>query len=234
MTPFRFSSQFQTLQFDFVGSFLTQGVTAVFGPSGAGKTTLLRCFAGLQVSQKGELKMGSEVWQDAHTFVPTHKRRLGYVFQENGLFPHLTVLENLKFGMPRSQPPPSAEIDQLTERLRLSNLLTRSTASLSGGERQRLGLARALLRRPKILLMDEPLSSLDEEGKEELLPYLEQCIKDLQIPVLYVTHSTEEVARLAKAIILVSGCKVQAHGLLSTMLDNDQIRGRLKDRLSRA
>lgn len=195
------------------------GVIALFGPSGSGKTTLLRCIAGLEHAD-GTLHVNGETWQDATTFVPTHKRPLGYVFQEASLFTHLSVRANLEYGMKRT---PLAErkvpLEQVVEWLGLSRLIERGDpAKLSGGERQRVAIGRALLTSPRILLMDEPLSALDITSKQEILPYLERLHCELNIPVLYVSHAMDEVARLADHLVLMDKGKVIASGALGETL----------------
>lgn len=192
-----------------------RGVTALFGHSGSGKTTCLRCVAGLELADVGVLEVNGEVWQDSARgiFVPTHRRPLGYVFQEASLFPHLSVQRNLEFGMKRV---PSAQRrvvwDQAIELLGIGQLLDRMPDRLSGGERQRVGIARALLTSPRLLLMDEPLAALDLKRKSEILPYLERLHDELDIPVLYVSHSPDEVARLADHVVLLDQGKVVAQG----------------------
>ncbi|MBT8422779.1 MAG: molybdenum ABC transporter ATP-binding protein [Gammaproteobacteria bacterium] len=194
------------------------GVTAISGPSGAGKTSLLRAIAGLERG-RGLVKVGEQVWQDAQQFIPVHQRGLGYVFQEASLFAHLDVRGNLEYGLQRraAQPKPE-EFATTVELLGLSDLLTRSTANLSGGERQRVAIGRALLAGPRILLMDEPLAALDRRHKQELLPYLETLHDELQIPVLYVSHSPDEVARLADHLLLIDHGNVVASGPTAEVL----------------
>jgi molybdate transport system ATP-binding protein len=199
-----------------------RGVTALFGPSGCGKTTLLRCIAGLERAPQGRLAFQGEVWQDAGTWVPTHRRPLGYVFQEPSLFPHLTVLGNLRFGQRRSPAPggtaaPSG-LDQAVELLGIGPLLERRPERLSGGERQRVGIARALAVNPRILLMDEPLAALDHQRKQEILPYLERLHERLSIPVLYISHAPDEVARLADHLVVLEAGRVLASGPLQETL----------------
>ncbi len=196
-----------------------RGVTALFGPSGSGKTTLLRLIAGLTQAPDGYLVMKGEVWQDGARFMPTHQRPLGYVFQEASLFPHLTARGNLEYGMKRSAERLNAtELDHVIDLLGISSLLDRKPHQLSGGERQRVAIARALAVKPRILLMDEPLSALDLKRKHEILPYLERLHDELEIPVLYVSHAPDEVARLADHIVaLESGCVI-AQGPLSETL----------------
>jgi len=193
------------------------GVTALFGHSGSGKTTCLRCVAGLERAQEGRLEINGELWQDtaAGVFLPTHKRPLGYVFQEASLFPHLSVRRNLEYGMRRAGALEDRRAwDQAMELLGIAHLLNRMPDRLSGGERQRVGIARALLTRPRLLLMDEPLAALDLKRKSEILPYLERLHDELDIPVLYVSHSPDEVARLADHVVLLDQGKVVAQGPL--------------------
>ncbi len=199
-----------------------RGVTALFGHSGSGKTTLLRCIAGLERAPEGRLVFQGEVWQDNATWVPTHQRPLGYVFQEASLFPHLTVLGNLRYGQRRSQaraaPAQRTSLEQGVELLGIGHLLDRKPERLSGGERQRVGIARALAVSPRILLMDEPLAALDLARKQEILPYLERLHDELSIPVLYVSHAPDEVARLADHLVVMDQGRVLASGPLNETL----------------
>ncbi len=196
-----------------------RGVSALFGPSGSGKTTLLRCIAGLAHPPGGVLRVRNEVWQDGAFFLPTYQRALGYVFQEASLLPHLSVRGNLEFGMQRI--PAAArhvQFEQVVELLGLSRLLARrNPAALSGGERQRVAIARALLTSPRLLLMDEPLSSLDAAGKDEILPFLERLHGALEVPVLYVSHSFDEVARLADHVVIMDAGRVLASDTLAAI-----------------
>ncbi len=195
------------------------GVTVLFGHSGSGKTTLLRCIAGLQQAPNGFLQINSEVWQDSerNLFLPTHKRSLGYVFQEANLFPHLTVAGNLQFGLKRTG---QADVDltHILELLGIAPLLERMPDGLSGGERQRVAIARALALNPQILLMDEPLAALDFKRKQEILPYLGRLHRELNIPVLYVTHSQQEVAQLADHLVIMDEGRAAASGTLAETL----------------
>ncbi len=195
------------------------GVTALFGPSGSGKTTLLRCIAGLERAS-GTLNMNGEVWQDKTTFLPVHQRPLGFVFQEASLFTHLSVRANLEYGWKRIAPAErKVPLEQVVEWLGLSHLIERGDpAKLSGGERQRVAIGRALLTSPRILLMDEPLSALDTRSKQEILPYLERLHLELDIPVLYVSHSMDEVVRLADHLVLIEQGRVIASGALRETL----------------
>lgn len=189
-----------------------QGVSALFGHSGSGKTTLLRCIAGLERAPKGRLLVNGEVWQDNERWVPAHKRPLGYVFQEASLFPHLTVLNNLRYGLRRIRETPAVGLDHAIELLGIGPLLDRKPDRLSGGERQRAAIARALAVGPRLLLMDEPLASLDEPRKLEIMPYLERLRDEARIPIVYVSHSVAEVARLSDTLVILEAGKVRACG----------------------
>jgi molybdate transport system ATP-binding protein len=195
-----------------------RGVTALFGPSGSGKTTLLRCIAGLERAPKGRLKVAGEIWQDAGHWLPTHKRPLGYVFQEASLFPHFTVMSNLNYGRRRVIGAARVSVEQAIELLGIGHLLERRPDRLSGGERQRVAIARALAVNPRLLLMDEPLAALDLKRKQEILPYLERLHDELQIPVLYVSHSPDEVARLADHLVAMENGRVVTSGPLAETL----------------
>jgi molybdate transport system ATP-binding protein len=194
-----------------------RGVTALFGPSGCGKTTVLRCIAGLQ-RLNGLCIIAGEVWQDRDgAFLPTHRRPLGYVFQEASLFPHLSVRRNLLFGAPRQDlgaGGATIAFDEVVELLGITSLLDRSPGKLSGGERQRVAIGRALLSQPKLLLMDEPLSALDRATKDEILPFLERLRDRLSLPIIYITHSIAEVERLADQIVLIEKGRVIGAGPL--------------------
>jgi molybdate transport system ATP-binding protein len=181
-----------------------KGITVLFGPSGSGKTTCLRAIAGLQTIT-GFLSVAGDVWQcsEKKLFVPTHCRDIGYVFQEAGLFPHLSVRQNLEYGYRRIRAVNrKISVEEICDMLGICHLLGRSVQQLSGGEKQRIAIARALLTCPKLLLMDEPLSALDVRLKAEILPYLEKIHQQFSIPIIYVTHSVSELARLADHIVL--------------------------------
>ena len=189
------------------------GVTAIFGQSGSGKTTLLRCIAGLERAQQGHFIMKGEIWQNDTIFLPTHKRPLGYVFQESSLFTHLTAKGNLDYAIKRSGIPlPPNLYEQVIDLMGIESVLAHNSQQLSGGEKQRVAIARALLIHPKILLMDEPLASLDNARKQEILPYLEKLRSTLKTPILYVSHSVEEVMRLADHVVLMQDGKVATQG----------------------
>jgi molybdate transport system ATP-binding protein len=198
-----------------------RGVTALYGHSGSGKTTCLRCIAGLERAEQGFIRINDEIWQDSANgiLVPPHKRALGYVFQEASLFPHLSVLANLQFGLKRiARSQRRVDMAQATELLGIGHLLERHPQHLSGGERQRVGIARALLTSPKLLLMDEPLAALDSQRKSEILPYLQRLHDELDIPLLYVSHAQDEVARLADYLVLLSEGKALASGPIGETL----------------
>ena len=198
-----------------------KGVTALFGHSGSGKTTVLRCVAGLERAPEGFLAINGQVWQDEanRMFLPTYRRPLGYVFQEANLFPHLSVKKNLDYGQ-RRVPAESRKVsfDHAIGLLGIESLLDRQPSSLSGGERQRVAIARALLTSPSLLLMDEPLAALDLKRKKEILPYLERLHDELDIPILYVSHSPDEVAQLADHLVLMANGSVVADGPLQDTL----------------
>ena len=198
-----------------------RGVTALFGPSGSGKTSCLRCIAGLERTVTGLLEVNGECWQDSSRglFVPPHKRAIGYVFQDANLFAHLSVTGNLEFGLKRiGGQQRRVAWDQAVELLGIEHLLERMPDRLSGGERQRVGIARALLTSPGLLLMDEPLAALDLKRKQEILPYLERMHDELDIPLLYVSHAPDEVARLADYLVLLEEGRVVAQGGLHETL----------------
>ncbi|KHK63040.1 molybdenum ABC transporter ATP-binding protein [Pseudomonas fluorescens] len=198
-----------------------RGVTALYGESGSGKTTCLRCIAGLDRPTLGFVEVNGEVWQDSErgVFVPPHQRALGYVFQEASLFDHLSVRDNLLFGLKRvAAAQRRVDINHATGLLGIGHLLDRPPHNLSGGERQRVGIARALLTSPRLLLMDEPLAALDTRRKNEILPYLQRLHDELDIPVLYVSHSQDEVARLADHIVLLEAGRALASGPIGETL----------------
>lgn len=205
------------------------GVTALFGHSGSGKTTLLRCMAGLERAEQGRFALGDQVWQDGARWMPTHKRPLGYVFQEASLFDHLSVLGNLRYGMKRAGGEGRVRLDQAIELLGIGHLLARKPDRLSGGERQRVAIARALAVSPRLLLMDEPLAALDLKRKGEILPYLERLHDELEIPIIYVSHSPDEVVRLADHIVAMEGGRALAQGPLAETLARTDLPIRIGD-----
>lgn len=185
-----------------------RGVTALFGHSGSGKTTLLRIIAGLERAP-ARVALGGEIWQDAQRFLPPHRRPIGFVFQNANLFPHLTARANIDYGRRRTRSGMTdAELGHLLDLLGIAPLLDRKPARLSGGEAQRVAIARALALKPRVLLMDEPLAALDERRRTEILPYLETLHGELAIPLVYVTHATDEVARLADHLVVLDAGRV--------------------------
>ncbi|SFX61107.1 molybdenum ABC transporter ATP-binding protein [Marinospirillum alkaliphilum] len=202
----------------------SSGVTALFGRSGSGKTTLLRCMAGLEYQPGGRMVFQGEVWQNSKGFRPVHQRPLGYVFQEASLFPHLRVINNLLYGyqrIPATQQ--QLQPDQVIELLGISELLQRYPDQLSGGQRQRVAIGRALLTSPQLLLMDEPMASLDATSKAEILPFLERLRDELDIPIVYVSHAIEEVTRLADHLVLLDHGQVVAQGDLQQLLTDPNL-----------
>lgn len=200
-----------------------RGITALFGPSGCGKTTILRCIAGLE-RLPGRLSLGGEIWQDSaqQFFLKPHKRPVGYVFQEASLFEHLCVRRNLLFATRRAVKGHgrwTLDFEEVVDLLGVAPLLDRAPADLSGGERQRVAIGRALLSRPSLLLMDEPLSALDRATKDEILPYLEALHRSLPIPILYVSHDIGEVARLADQIVVLAHGRKVTQGPVTSVLE---------------
>ncbi|MFI4964516.1 MAG: molybdenum ABC transporter ATP-binding protein [Caulobacterales bacterium] len=218
------------LQADFI--LQPRGITALSGPSGSGKTTLLRCIAGL-ARLPGRLSVGGEVWQDQRRFLPAHRRPVGVVFQEASLLPHLSVRGNLAYGAKRTPARAQVDFDDTVDLLGLAPLLPRSTTNLSGGERQRVALGRALLSQPRLLLMDEPLSSLDAGSKAEILPYLERLHRTLAIPALYISHDAGEIARLADRVLFMREGKIVA-GDMPTAATLAGLDARTRDELALA
>ena len=210
------------------------GITGLFGPSGCGKSTLLRIIAGLERNARGRVACAGEEWQTSAggRFVPPHRRGVGYVFQETRLFPHLTVAGNLAYAERRSRRVGrSIQMADVVEALDLQPLLARRTTGLSGGERQRVAIARTLLTRPRLLLMDEPLAALDYRRKGEILPYIERLPGTFGLPMLYVSHAIDEVSRLAERLILMADGAKTAVGPtaeLLTRLDLQPATGRFE------
>jgi molybdate transport system ATP-binding protein len=204
-----------------------QGMTAIFGPSGSGKTTLLRAVAGLEKNPQGLIQIGENIWQDTKQgiYIPTWQRPLGYVFQESSLLPHLSVAENLNFGLKRvlksaNSAPTAANkaLQASIELLGIGGLLQRMPDELSGGERQRVAIARAIAMQPQLLLMDEPLASLDAARRQEIFPWLARLRDELKVPMLYVTHSAEEVTRLADHLLVLDRGQIKAQGPVNQVL----------------
>jgi molybdate transport system ATP-binding protein len=196
------------------------GVTALFGPSGAGKTTLANMIAGLIAPDRGRIVLdGAALFDsDRRINVPAHRRRIGYVFQEGRLFPHLSVAANLDYGrrMGALAPDP-AELKRIVELLDIDHLLARRPGKLSGGERQRVAVGRALLMRPRLLLLDEPLASLDAARKREILPYLQRLRDEARVPMIYVSHHAGELRRIARGVVRLDAGRVRAVGGLELL-----------------
>lgn len=198
------------------------GITALFGPSGCGKSTLLRIISGLERTAQGRIQFGDEVWQDASRgiFVPPHRRGVGYVFQDTLLFPHLTVERNLRYAEKRSRGINSEiHFEGVVGALDLAPLMNRRPQSLSGGERQRVAIGRTLLTRPRLLLMDEPLAALDLKRKAEILPYIERLPHAFHVPIVYVTHSIDEVTRLAEHMLALASGRMVTYGPVTESLE---------------
>jgi len=217
----RFKLNYPGFQLDVNLDLAGRGVTALFGPSGSGKTSCLRAIAGLERRAKGYLAVNDEVWQDDDhgLFLSVHRRALGYVFQDANLFTHLNVAQNLAYGLNRVAPAQRrVALEQTVALLGIGHLMQRQPDTLSGGERQRAAIARALASSPRILLLDEPLAALDAQRKAEVLPYLEKLQSELDIPVLYVSHALDEVARLAEHMVLLEAGSVSASGRTDALL----------------
>lgn len=214
------NKNWHTFQLDMQLSVPLSGITAFYGPSGSGKTSLLRCVAGLEQAA-GTLRVGDQVWQDAQTFLPAHLRAVGMVFQDSRLFPHLNVMDNLQFGFRKL--PHAARVltpEHAIDLMDLAPLLKRRPHNLSGGEKQRVAIGRALANNPSLLLLDEPLASLDPANKQRILPYLKKLHHELDIPMLYVSHSLQEISQLADHLVLIEQGQVQTEGPLQAMLAN--------------
>jgi molybdate transport system ATP-binding protein len=213
MTPITVAirHRFERLQLD-VELRLGDGLTALLGPSGAGKTSILNVIAGLLRADEARIVIGGETLADtAHgVWVAPHARRIGYVFQESRLFPHLSVRQNLAYGRWFAAPgPDGVALEEVTRLFDLDALLHRSPATLSGGERRRVALGRALLSRPRLLLLDEPLGSVDVDRRQEILPYLDRLIADLRLPMIYVTHDHDEVETRAELVVNIEHGKAR-------------------------
>jgi len=198
-----------------------RGITALHGPSGSGKTSVLRCVAGLERARNALVRIDGAVWQDdaRGIFLPPWQRPLGYVFQEASLFEHLDVRGNLAYGLRRSAASQQAiALETVIELLGIGHLMQRRVQQLSGGERQRVAIARALATQPRLLLLDEPLAALDQARRQDILPWLERLHAELQIPMLYVTHAADEVARLADSLVVLDHGRVKAAGPVADVL----------------
>jgi molybdate transport system ATP-binding protein len=210
------------------------GVTVLFGPSGSGKTTLLRCLAGLERSPAGFMQFGDTLWQNEARgiFIPVHERSIGMVFQDPRLFPHLSVRSNLLYGFKRI---PVQErrifLDEVVEVLNIAHLLDRRPRFLSGGEGQRVAIGRALLTSPRLLLMDEPLASLDSQRKREILPYIRRLQTTWGLPIVYVSHSLDEILQLVDTVVLLKEGRVVAEGPAKEVFSQLDLRGRVNNEI---
>ena len=203
------------------------GITVLFGPSGSGKTTLLRCLAGLERASDGFMQFGNDIWQDEshNVCLPLHARPIGYVFQEPRLFPHYSVRSNLLYGYKRiSREERRISIEQVVDILGIGDLLERRVHKLSGGEQQRVAIGRALLTSPRLLLLDEPLASLDIQRKQELIPFIHRLHEELDIPVIYVSHAFSEILQLADRVVPLKQGKLLGVGTLNEALTSLEFR----------
>jgi molybdate transport system ATP-binding protein len=203
-----------------------EGITALFGRSGAGKTSVVNAIAGIVRPDRGRIEIGGEALFDSERGidVPTSRRRIGYVFQEGRLFPHLNVQQNLRYAGLFSGGTPPSEFAHVVELLGLKDLLERRSGNLSGGEKQRVAIGRALLSRPRLLLLDEPLASLDAHRKSEVMQYIELLRDEIMIPIVYVSHAVEEVVRLADTVVLLSAGAVAAVGAAEDVMGRSDLR----------
>lgn len=223
MLELNFTQQLGNHQLTINEKLPAKGITAIFGVSGAGKTSLINAISGLTQPQQGFIRLNGRMLSDAKNRInlPPEKRRVGYVFQDARLFPHYRVRGNLQYGMAKSMKP---QFDSLVQLLGIEPLLARFPWSLSGGEKQRVAIGRALLSAPEILLLDEPLASLDIPRKRELLPYLQKLAQQVDIPLLYVSHSLDEILHLADNVLVLDQGKVKAFGALEQVWSSSAMR----------
>jgi molybdate transport system ATP-binding protein len=226
----RLRHRFPSVQMDMAFEVASPGVTVLFGPSGAGKSTVILAAAGLLRPDECRIVIDDLVLADTASglWLPPERRRAGLVFQDAKLFPHMSVATNLRFGMRRA-PPGTVQFDDVIDLLGIAGLLDRRPHTLSGGERQRVAIGRALLAQPHLLLMDEPLASLDAERKAEILPYLTRLKTALRLPVLYVTHSLDEVTRLGDSMVLIDSGRVIGFGPLAEVATRADLPLALRD-----
>ncbi|VTQ54112.1 Molybdenum transport ATP-binding protein ModC (TC 3.A.1.8.1) [Campylobacter jejuni] len=223
MLELDFSQTLGSLELQVTQTLPAQGITAIFGLSGAGKTSLINAIGGLTMPDTGHITLNGRILSDVQNgiFLPPEKRRVGYVFQDARLFPHYRVKGNLQYGMAPSM---RGQFDSIVRLLGIGALLDRFPLTLSGGEKQRVAIGRALLTAPEILLMDEPLAALDIPRKRELMPYLERLAQEVSIPILYVTHSLDEILRLAEKVLVLDAGKVLAMGTLEEVWASNVMR----------
>ena len=225
MIDVRLRKRLSDLQLDVAFTAKSRGVTAIFGRSGSGKTSIVQAIAGGLIPDEGRIVVDDRIFFDSATRInmPIHERRVGYVFQDSRLFPHLSVRKNLRYGLHRARGSSRIDFDTAVELLGITHLLSRRPHKLSGGERQRVAIGRALLAQPSLLLMDEPLSSLDPPRKSELLPYIEGLRDELGLPILYISHAFNEVVRLADNIVLIDGGRVLRSGPLLDVASDPEL-----------
>tara|TARA_S200000501_G_scaffold190210_1_gene179057 strand:+ start:44291 stop:45358 length:1068 start_codon:yes stop_codon:yes gene_type:complete len=198
-----------------------KGIISIYGPSGSGKTTLLRTLAGLEKGDNGYIQIGNQIWQDKTNYISTHKRAVGFVTQESSLFPHLNVKKNIEYGFKRiHNREKNISVNQIVSLLEINHLLERNPKNLSGGEKQKVAIAQAIALNPNLLLLDEPLSALDESNKKEIFPYLKLINKNLNLPVIYVTHDRNEIIALTDIIILLDHGKIKATGQIKDLFSS--------------
>lgn len=216
----RYEMNREAFSLDVDATIPARGITGVFGPSGAGKTMLLRCIAGLEKPGQALFVIDNETWVDTEERIrlPVHRRNIGYVFQEPRLFPHLNVRDNLGYGRKRAAKRRDVDIAQVVEVLGLESLLTRRTTHLSGGEAQRVAIGRALLRSPRLMLMDEPVASLDASRKNEVMPFIAKVQEHFAIPILYVSHNIDEICQICDQLLIIEKGQVMASGDLQDVL----------------
>lgn len=215
----QFKHQYADFNLDLSLHLPVSGITVILGASGSGKTTLLRLIAGLENACAGLVKIGDEVWQNAYKFLPAHERAAGFVFQDARLFPHLSVMQNIQYAAKRSKSRQTLiDINDALHLLQIHHLLARKPVHLSGGEKQRVAIARALAAQPAILLMDEPLASLDNALKTEIMPYILRLHELSDIPIIYVTHALTEAEKLADYVVEIENGKVLQAGVASEIL----------------
>nr|WP_159063782.1 molybdenum ABC transporter ATP-binding protein [Thaumasiovibrio occultus] len=234
MITAQFYMQRDDNEFDFDFVVPSQGVTALFGVSGAGKSTLLELLAGIITPQRGHFSLDGEVLFDSQRAVDVaiEQRQIGIAFQDNRLFPHMSVLENLSFALPTTlSPSQRKKLDEVVDLLGLRELLQRKPTRLSGGEQKRVAIGRCLMSRPKLLLLDEPLAGVDGKKKEELMGYVSRLVQNQNIPVIFVSHDTDEIMQLADYIVLIENGKSIIHGTLSNLWTEKEIWSRLPPRL---
>lgn len=206
------------------------GVTAIFGSSGAGKTSLLRAIAGFERPKYGQISFQGDIWQSDKIFIPPHRRPIGFVFQDPSLFPHLNVQQNLDYGWKRAKNAMGrVDYNHIIDLLDIGHLLNREVGNLSGGERQRIAMARALLLKPRLLLMDEPMASQDLARKREILGLLERLKAEFDIPLLYVSHNVDEVTRLADHMVILEKGKIDKQGPIAEILSHHRILNEICD-----